>query len=99
MKYQQKQLEMSNLLEQVQEDSLKGLVIVDTMQRFGIDHYFEHQITQSLEQQYQDSQTLLYSNDDDLHAVSLRFRLLRQQGFHVPAGTVLQLTPMNLIFY
>ncbi|XP_019171837.1 PREDICTED: (3S,6E)-nerolidol synthase 1-like [Ipomoea nil] len=83
VKYQQKRLEMSHLLEQVQEDSLKELVVIDSMQRFGIDHYFEDQITQSLTQQYKDSQTLLYN--DNLYAASLRFRLLRQQGFHVPA--------------
>ncbi|MEQ5248957.1 hypothetical protein [Escherichia coli] len=87
VKYQQKQLEMSHLLEQVQQGSLKEVVIIDSMQRFGMDHYFEDQITQTLTKQYKHSQTLLYSSDhDDLYSVSLRFRLLRQQGFHVPAG-------------
>nr|GMC78739.1 (3S,6E)-nerolidol synthase 1-like [Ipomoea batatas] len=86
---EQKQLEMmSHLL--LEADSLKALVVIDTMQRFGIDHYFEHQITQCLKNQH--SQPLLYNNNADdnhhhLYEVSLRFRLLRQRGFHVPAGT------------
>nr|GME14304.1 (3S,6E)-nerolidol synthase 1-like [Ipomoea batatas] len=89
---------MSHLLEQVQEDSLKGLVIIDSMQRFGMDHYFEDQITQTLTQQYKHSQNLLYSSDHDLYSVSLRFRLLRQQGFHVPADVFNSFKGENMKF-
>ncbi|XP_031128739.1 (3S,6E)-nerolidol synthase 1-like [Ipomoea triloba] len=96
---QQKQLEkMSHLFDQVKEDSLKGLVLIDTMQRFGMDHYFEDQIHESLKQQYQDSQTLAYNNEDELYAVSLRFRLLRQQGFHVPADVFNSFKGENMKF-
>nr|GLL25074.1 (3S,6E)-nerolidol synthase 1-like [Ipomoea trifida] len=96
---QQKQLEMmSHLFDEVKEDSLKGLVLIDTMQRFGMDHYFEDQIHESLKQQYQDSQTLAYNNEDELYAVSLRFRLLRQQGFHVPADVFNSFKGENMKF-
>nr|GMC83770.1 (3S,6E)-nerolidol synthase 1-like [Ipomoea batatas] len=72
---EQKQLEMmSDLL--LETDSLKALVVIDTMQRFGIDHYFEHQITQ----------------------FSLRFRLLRQRGFHVPADVFNRFKGENMKF-
>ncbi|XP_031128625.1 (3S,6E)-nerolidol synthase 1-like [Ipomoea triloba] len=98
VKYQQKQLEMSHLLEQVQEGSLKEVVIIDSMQRFGMDHYFEDQITQTLTQQYKHSQTLLYSSDHDLYAASLRFQLLRQHGFHVPADVFNRFKGENLKF-
>nr|GMC89883.1 (3S,6E)-nerolidol synthase 1-like [Ipomoea batatas] len=98
---EQKQLEMmSDLL--LEADSLKALVVIDTMQRFGIDHYFEHQITQCLKNQH--SQPLLYNNnaaaDDDghLYAVSLRFRLLRQRGFHVPADVFNRFKGENMKF-
>nr|GMD59532.1 (3S,6E)-nerolidol synthase 1-like [Ipomoea batatas] len=67
---QQKQLEMiSHLFDEVKEDSLKGLVLIDTMQRF-----------------------------DELYAVSLRFRLLRQQGFHVPADVFSSFKGENMKF-
>ncbi|XP_031127000.1 (3S,6E)-nerolidol synthase 1-like [Ipomoea triloba] len=98
---QQKQLEMRHLLldHHVQEaDSLKALVVIDTMQRFGIDHYFEHQITQCLKNQH--SQPLLYNHNGDhhLYAVSLRFRLLRQQGFHVPSDVFNSFKGENMKF-
>nr|GMC86571.1 (3S,6E)-nerolidol synthase 1-like [Ipomoea batatas] len=96
---QQKQLEMmSHLFDEVKEDSLKGLVLIDTMQRFGMDHYFEDQIHESLKRQYQDSQTLVYNNEDELYALSLRFRLLRQQGFHVPADVFNSFKGENMKF-
>lgn len=66
--------------------SLESLVMIDAIQRLGIDHHFHNQIEQVLGKH----NMILHSKDgyqgQDLHEVALRFRLLRQQGYHVPAG-------------
>ncbi|KAG2558178.1 tau-cadinol synthase-like [Panicum virgatum] len=53
--------------------------LVDVLQRLGIDHHFEEQITTTLHSIHNAD-----FNSGSLNEVSLRFRLLRQQGFWVP---------------
>jgi hypothetical protein len=65
------------------KNAVDKMNLVDVVQRIGIDHHFEEQIATAL--------TSIYStefNSSSLHEVALRFRLLRQQGFWVSAGTV-----------
>jgi len=57
--------------------------LVDVLQRLGIDHHFEEQITTTLHSIHNAD-----FNSGSLNEVSLRFRLLRQQGFWVPPGTI-----------
>lgn len=48
----------------------------------NVSYHFENEIHQLL-QQIHDQYSSTYDDDDDLHTVALRFRLLRQQGFNV----------------
>ncbi|KAK6264856.1 hypothetical protein SCA6_020290 [Theobroma cacao] len=70
---------------EVGEDPSQGLVMIDAIQRLGIDHHFQYEIDEVLQKQYMLSCTNGV-HDYDLHEVALRFRLLRQEGYFVPAG-------------
>ncbi|THG09079.1 hypothetical protein TEA_016783 [Camellia sinensis var. sinensis] len=68
-----------------EEDSLKGLVMIDALQRLGIDYHFREDIEAVLHSQYMNSSSHSFTDQhDDLYEVSTRFRLLRQQGYNVP---------------
>lgn len=89
MKHAKILTEVKNLLTSKvgKEDSSEGLVMVDSMQRLGIDHHFQKEIEFFLESQHMammmmDTGAHKYS----LHEVALSFRLLRQQGHFVLAG-------------
>ncbi|KAF5955990.1 hypothetical protein HYC85_008846 [Camellia sinensis] len=70
-----------------EEDSLKGLVMIDALQRLGIDYHFREDIEAVLHSQYMNSSSHSFTDQhDDLYEVSTRFRLLRQQGYNVPTG-------------
>lgn len=65
----------------------KILDFIDEVQRLGISRHFKNEIEEILQQIHKNS----YGgdeeeNDDDLHTTSLRFRLLRQQGYKVSCG-------------
>ncbi|KAK8607879.1 hypothetical protein V6N13_023324 [Hibiscus sabdariffa] len=70
---------------QVSEDSLQGLSMTDAVLRLGIDHHFQHEIEQVLQWHYMLSGDRDFHNSD-LREVSLSFRLLRQEGYFVPAA-------------
>lgn len=84
----QKMSDMMCTLLKVGEDPLEGLMLVDAVQRIGIDYYFQKEIDAILEWQYVNftDSSNLERNYQDLFHVSLSFRLLRQQGYYVPAG-------------
>jgi hypothetical protein len=59
--------------------------MIDAVQRLDVDKYFQEEIEAILHGHY----VKHVSHGDcghELHEVALRFRLLRQQGYHVPAG-------------
>ncbi|KAI0502232.1 hypothetical protein KFK09_017179 [Dendrobium nobile] len=61
-------------------DSLQIMELIDTIQRLGVGYHFEKEIDEGL--------CLLFkttSDDNDLYTVALRFRLLRQQRYHISA--------------
>jgi hypothetical protein len=58
--------------------------LVDVVQHLGIDHHFKEQIATTLSSIHRAE-----FNSSSLHEVALRFRLLRQHGFWVSAGTVM----------
>ncbi|KAK1366691.1 Terpene synthase 3 [Heracleum sosnowskyi] len=68
----------------VGSDSYKGLIIIDALQRLGIDYHFKDEIEQVLQRQYMANSPPFLKNKD-LYFASLCFRLLRQQHFYVPA--------------
>ncbi|NP_001307264.1 (3S,6E)-nerolidol synthase 1-like [Solanum lycopersicum] len=60
-----------------------NLVLVDTLQRMGIEHHFQQEIQSILQKEYEQNTCFLkYQNH---HDISLCFRLLRQEGYHVSA--------------
>ncbi|KAH6781400.1 hypothetical protein C2S51_006693 [Perilla frutescens var. frutescens] len=77
----QKEEIRKNFLQQTQDDSTLKLELIDSIQRLGVGYHFEKEIHNSLQYIYEYYGT---KNNDDLRVVALRFRLLRQHGFHVP---------------
>ncbi|XXG83105.1 hypothetical protein AAC387_Pa10g0940 [Persea americana] len=61
------------------DDHLQELNLIDAVQRLGVAYHFEEEIAQALLRMYKSGRD--YS--DDLHAVALQFRLLRQGGYDV----------------
>ena len=74
-----------NVLRDLGEDPVEGLNMIDAIQRLGIDYYFQEEIGVILHRQYVES-SAHGDFGQDLHEVALSFRLLRQQGYFVPAG-------------
>ena len=87
VKHAQRFDEVRNAFRETGENGVEGLKMIDAVQRFGIDYHFNEEIEAILQRQYMN-----VSNHggsiQDLYEVALRFRLLRQQGFHVPAGGI-----------
>ncbi|KAF9672220.1 hypothetical protein SADUNF_Sadunf11G0018000 [Salix dunnii] len=65
------------------EDPIQGLAMIDAIQRLSIDYHFREEIDSILARQSMLSSTFL--SDNNLYENALRFRLLRQQGYHVSA--------------
>ncbi|GAB4850271.1 hypothetical protein Ancab_029567 [Ancistrocladus abbreviatus] len=63
-------------------DFAEKLNLIDSVQRLGVAYNFEGEIKGALEQNFSAYLDHFY-HDDDLHRVSLLFRLLRQHGYHV----------------
>ncbi|XP_077213580.1 beta-cubebene synthase-like [Tasmannia lanceolata] len=77
---------LSNASDPVQEMNL-----VDEVQRLGVAYHFETQIEEALRRMYDSYTNGVYNDDDDdLNVVSIRFRLLRQQGYNVSSDVFLK---------
>ncbi|XP_065865530.1 probable terpene synthase 4 [Euphorbia lathyris] len=63
--------------------SPESLKMVDSLQRLGIDYHFQDDITSILQTHYNHRDQI-----SDLSLASLRFRLLRQEGYYIPADVV-----------
>ncbi|GLT83135.1 hypothetical protein SLE2022_014440 [Rubroshorea leprosula] len=73
------------ILGKVGADSFECLAMIDAVQRLGIDHYFVQQNEEVLGKTY----ALFCENGllgRNIYKAALSFRLLRQHGYHVPAG-------------
>ncbi|XP_044461235.1 (3S,6E)-nerolidol synthase 1-like isoform X2 [Mangifera indica] len=73
-----------HMIGRVGEDSFEGLAIIDAVQRLSIDYHFQDEIQQILRRQYVISTSDPFQHHHCLQETSLRFRLLRQEGFNVP---------------
>ncbi|KAK7368914.1 hypothetical protein VNO80_10947 [Phaseolus coccineus] len=69
----------------VDEKSLKDLYMIDVMQRLNIDYHFQDEIEAFLGKQYVNCSIIGSGYGDHIHETALLFRLLRQQGYFVPA--------------
>ncbi|XP_059660943.1 (3S,6E)-nerolidol synthase 1-like [Cornus florida] len=87
IKHAKKLNEVKHSFSKVGEDPLEGLAMIDAVQRLGIDYHFHEKIDEVLQRHYTKINThTCVDNYDDLYEVSLRFRLLRQEGYYVTAG-------------
>ncbi|KAK4792643.1 hypothetical protein SAY86_023078 [Trapa natans] len=76
--------EVRNLIGKVKNGSLESLEMVDTLQRHGISYNFEKEIKSILREHF--TWTCNGRSDsDNIYEIALRFRLLRQEGYNVPA--------------
>ncbi|KAF3613589.1 (E,E)-germacrene B synthase, partial [Capsicum annuum] len=72
------------MLVETPDNSTKKLVLIDALQRLGVAYHFPMEIETSLQNIFDVSQLLSENNvDDNLYIVSLRFRLVRQQGHYM----------------
>lgn len=75
----------------IDKDDPKGrLVFLDAIERLGVAYHFEEEIEAILHNLYTNHYDD-HSYKDDLHYVSLHFRILRQHGFFVSFGTLVTL--------
>ena len=74
------------ILEIVASSNLvQKLELVDTLQRIGVDYHYKKELSDLLCSIYNDED----GGSDDLYITSLRFYLLRRQGYTVSAGTMM----------
>ncbi|KAK9084957.1 hypothetical protein Sjap_025368 [Stephania japonica] len=66
--------------------SLAQLELIEALQRLGIRHIFEKEIERILEMYSGASKNI--ERDQGLHAAALRFKLLREQGYHISTEDV-----------
>ncbi|KAL3365979.1 hypothetical protein AABB24_010882, partial [Solanum stoloniferum] len=79
------------MLVEAPEGSLQKLVLIDAMQRLGVAYHFDNEIETSI-------QNIFYASkqyDDNLHVVSLRFLLVRQQGHYMSSDVFKQFTEQD----
>ncbi|KAK9209542.1 hypothetical protein WN944_001909 [Citrus x changshan-huyou] len=80
--YEALKQEVRSMITATADTPTQKLQLVDAVQRLGVAYHFEQEIEDAMEKIYHDD---FDNNDDvDLYTISLRFRLLRQQGFKVP---------------
>ncbi|KAJ8443065.1 hypothetical protein Cgig2_004270 [Carnegiea gigantea] len=66
------------------DGGLEGLIVIDTIKRLCLDHYFQEEIRAILATHNSEWRPLdKEGGGGDLHEVALRFRLLRQEGYHI----------------
>ncbi|XP_031127843.1 germacrene C synthase-like isoform X2 [Ipomoea triloba] len=88
LEHQQLKEELKNMLVEVPDTSFKKLDLINKIQRLGVHYQFEKEIEASLEHIFKTYDEFNAGEDQrDLYNVSLCFRLLRQEGYHVSANT------------
>ncbi|PHT51583.1 (-)-germacrene D synthase [Capsicum baccatum] len=76
--------EVRKMLVMAPSKSLQKLDLINTIQRLGVAYHFEHEIEESLSYMYTCYEEWIGEVDgNDLYAIALCFRLLRQQGYYV----------------
>nr|GMD80246.1 (-)-germacrene D synthase-like [Ipomoea batatas] len=82
LEHQQLKEKLKNMLVEATHISSHKLHLINKIQRLGVSYQFEKEIETSLEHIFKAYDEF---NENDLFIVSLRFRLLRQEGYHVSA--------------
>lgn len=75
------------LVSKTRKNTEEGLLsMVDSIQRLGIDYYFEEEIEAALKRNHMMLEIQQGNGYDGLSEIALQFRMLRQQGYYVPTG-------------
>lgn len=74
--------EVRKMLTETPDEFPGKLDMIDTIQRLGVSYHFESEIEASLQKIFDAYSELNHKDGNDLHTTALRFRLLRQKGFH-----------------
>ena len=73
-------------------DSLSRLKLIDAILRLGVGYQFERELEEALQNLYDAFSNHFYNiEDNDLYHVALRFRILRQRGYKVSCGKLVQI--------
>ena len=87
MEHAQKLQEVRSVLKEVGEDTLEALLMIDAIQRLGIDYHFHGEIEVVLQRLHTKFNTVSDCHNN-LYELALGFRLLRQEGYYVSAGGI-----------
>ncbi|XP_023748879.1 (3S,6E)-nerolidol synthase 1 [Lactuca sativa] len=99
IKYSQQLQEIRNLLKHVQDKPLNPVDMVDVLQKLCINHHFEEEIDSILKTHYTKISNGHVSDlDQSLYEVSCNFRILRQEGYYVPADVFARFKQKNGMF-
>ncbi|XP_075104678.1 (-)-camphene/tricyclene synthase, chloroplastic-like isoform X1 [Nicotiana tabacum] len=71
--------EMKKMIMAEGSQELEKLELIDNLQRLGVSYHFKHEIMQILSNINQHTS----ATRDSLYATALKFRLLREHGFHI----------------
>lgn len=85
VEHSRKLKEFKQIFSQVGGNSFEGLAMIDAVQRLGIEYLFKDEIEEILQRQYMILSSTYGGHLHDLQEVALRFRLLIQEGYYVPA--------------
>nr|QJA18327.1 terpene synthase 12 [Andrographis paniculata] len=77
--------EVKKLLAATPNDTLQKLELIDALQRLGVAYHFEKDIDESLKIVYE---SYIQGYNNDVYAISLCFRLLRQQGHKISSDVL-----------
>lgn len=81
---QQLKEEVRKMLVTADDDSVQKLHLIDAIQRLGVAYHFESEIDEALKHVFDGS--VVSAEEEDVYTASLRFRLLRQQGYNASCG-------------
>ncbi|CAN1198601.1 Probable terpene synthase 4 [Linum perenne] len=84
--------EARTMFKQKEENSIDILIMIDAIQRLGLDYHFEEDIAAVLDKLFHDQMTAPPPPTTDLFRTSLGFRLLRQHGYQVPSDVFRKFT-------
>ncbi|CAH9130054.1 unnamed protein product [Cuscuta epithymum] len=86
--HEQLKQKVRNMLVEDPHISLRKLELINNVQRLGVSYHFEKEVRAILQKTFEVNDDLNAKDieADDLHAISLRFRLLRQEAYYASTG-------------
>lgn len=75
-----------DILDDTSSGSLAKLILIDDLQRLGVAYHFEKEIKVALDAFSLSKDACM---EDDLYSMALYFRLLREHGFKISQGNMI----------